>query len=44
MVVVAGEVKQKKGERDFGNVRLAGTLVSMKLICPHSEEQRMPQP
>lgn len=26
--------------RDFCNVRLAGTLVSMELICSYSEEQR----
>ena len=26
--------------RDFCNVRLAGTLVSMELICPYSEEER----
>lgn len=26
--------------RDFCNVRLAGALVSMELICPYSEEQR----
>lgn len=26
--------------RDFCNVRLAGTLVSMELICPYSKEER----
>lgn len=36
--------------RNFSKVRLAGTLVSMELICPHSEKERrmdlarMPEP
>lgn len=37
---VGMESRTQLVSRDFCNVRLAGTLVSMELICPYSEEER----
>lgn len=46
MLLAVGVGEVRRGERtrlllrDFCNIRLAGTLVSMELICPHFEEER----